>query len=223
MRSPWKDGSISRRWRMCSRPSSNRTELRPISGSSGVAFASPAWKTSGSPVKTSLIRPGSAVNATVPIGKRTVKRSPYRREQRSRKGIGRAIHSHIWTAAGARGPGGSDIVGRNIGSPAVRLEGQTAIVTGGASGIGAATCRRLAAEGARVAVCDVNMDGAREVAGDLGASDYEMDVTSSYSVRHAVECVERDVGPVSILVNNAGTDWFGFFKDTDEELWTRVV
>ena len=105
----------------------------------------------------------------------------------------------------------------------MRLEGQTAIVTGGASGIGAATCRRLAAEGARVAVCDVNLEGARGVAGELGASDYEMDVTSSHSVRHAVECVERDVGPVSILVNNAGTDWFGFFKDTDEDLWTRVV
>ena len=42
-------------------------------------------------------------------------------------------------------------------------------------------------------------------------------------MRHAVECVERDIGPVSILVNNAGTDWFGFFKDTDEDLWARVV
>ncbi len=105
----------------------------------------------------------------------------------------------------------------------MRLEGQIAIVTGGASGIGAATCRRLAAEGARVAVCDVNLDGAREVAGELDANDYEMDVTSAYSVRHAVECVERDIGPVSILVNNAGTDWFGFFKDTDEDLWARVV
>ena len=105
----------------------------------------------------------------------------------------------------------------------MRLEGQTAIVTGGASGIGAATCQRLAAEGAQVAVCDVNVQGAREVAADLGANDYDMDVTSPYSVRHAVECVERDLGPVNILVNNAGTDWFGFFKDTDEDLWARVI
>ncbi len=105
----------------------------------------------------------------------------------------------------------------------MRLEGQTAVVTGGASGIGAATCRRLAAEGAQVAVCDINLDGARAVAGELNGNDYEMDVTSAYSVRHAIESVERDVGPVSILVNNAGTDWFGFFKDTDEDLWTRVV
>jgi 2-hydroxycyclohexanecarboxyl-CoA dehydrogenase len=105
----------------------------------------------------------------------------------------------------------------------VRLEGQTAIITGGASGIGAATCRRLAAEGAQVAVCDLNVQGAREVSADLGSHDYEMDVTSPFSVRHAVESVERDLGPVTILVNNAGTDWFGFFKDTDEELWSRVV
>ena len=69
----------------------------------------------------------------------------------------------------------------------------------------------------------MNVQGAREVAADLGGNEYEMDVTSPYSVRHAVECVERDVGPVSILVNNAGTDWFGFFKDTDEDLWARVI
>ena len=105
----------------------------------------------------------------------------------------------------------------------MRLEGQIAIVTGGASGIGAATCRRLAAEGARVAVCDVNLEGAREVAGEVSGHDYDMDVTSPHSVRHAVESVERDMGPVSILVNNAGTDWFGFFKDTDEDLWSRVI
>ena len=49
----------------------------------------------------------------------------------------------------------------------MRLEGQVAIVTGGASGIGAATCRRLAAEGAQVAVCDVNLEGAREVCGEI--------------------------------------------------------
>jgi 2-hydroxycyclohexanecarboxyl-CoA dehydrogenase len=105
----------------------------------------------------------------------------------------------------------------------MRLEGQIAVVTGGASGIGAATCRRLGAEGAQVAVCDVNLEGAREVAGEVNGNDYDMDVTSAHSVRHAIECVERDIGPVSILVNNAGTDWFGFFKDTDEDLWTRII
>ena len=70
----------------------------------------------------------------------------------------------------------------------VRLEGQIAIVTGGASGIGAATCRRLAAEGARVAVCDINLDGAREVAArsTAGRSNGR---DQHHSVRHAVRRV----------------------------------
>jgi 2-hydroxycyclohexanecarboxyl-CoA dehydrogenase len=105
----------------------------------------------------------------------------------------------------------------------MRLEGKIALVTGGASGIGAATCRRLAAEGARVAVCDVNMEGAREVASDVDGLALEMDVRDTASVREAVTGTESDLGPLSLLVNNAGTDEFGFFKDTDEELWRRVI
>src|SRR5205809_5378817 len=105
----------------------------------------------------------------------------------------------------------------------MRLEGKIALVTGGASGIGAATCRRLAAEGARVAVCDVNMEGAREVASDVDGLALEMDVRDTASVREAVTGAESDLGPPSLLVNNAGTDEFGFFKDTEEELWRRVI
>jgi 2-hydroxycyclohexanecarboxyl-CoA dehydrogenase len=105
----------------------------------------------------------------------------------------------------------------------VRLAGKTALVTGGASGIGAACCRRLAAEGARVAVCDVNVDGAREVAGEIDAEGFAMDVTDPESVREATSAAESALGPVDLLVNNAGTDQFGFFKDTDEALWQRIV
>jgi 2-hydroxycyclohexanecarboxyl-CoA dehydrogenase len=103
------------------------------------------------------------------------------------------------------------------------LEGKTALVTGGASGIGAACCRRLAAEGARVAACDVNLDGAQEVVAELDGEAFAMDVTDSGSVRSAVDGVEERVGPVDLLVNNAGTDMFGFFKDTEESLWQRIV
>ena len=101
----------------------------------------------------------------------------------------------------------------------MRLEGRTALVTGGASGIGAATCRRLAAEGARVAVTDMNLDGAREIADEIGGDSYELDVRSYEAARGVVE----QVGDVDVLVNNAGYDEFSFFVNTDEGLWDRVL
>ena len=105
----------------------------------------------------------------------------------------------------------------------MRLEDRTALVTGGASGIGAATCRRLAAEGARVAVCDKNLDSAQTVASEIDGQAFDMDVTDAGSVRDAVAAVESALGPVGMLVNNAGTDEFGFFQNTDEDLWRRVL
>jgi 2-hydroxycyclohexanecarboxyl-CoA dehydrogenase len=105
----------------------------------------------------------------------------------------------------------------------VRLEGRTALVTGGGSGIGAATCRRLAAEGAAVAVTDVNLDGAREVAGEIDGAAYELDVRSTESVGQAVAATEKDLGPIDALVNNAGVDEFAFFVNTDEGLWDRLI
>lgn len=105
----------------------------------------------------------------------------------------------------------------------MRLGGVVALVTGGASGIGAATCRRLAAEGARVAVTDVNAEGAGEVAAEVAGSGYELDVRSTDSVGAAVADVEEQLGPVDVLVNNAGYDEFGFFVRTDEEQWDRVL
>src|SRR3954466_8155065 len=101
----------------------------------------------------------------------------------------------------------------------MRLEGRTALVTGGASGIGAATCRRLAAEGAHVAVTDLNPDGAGPLAAEISGDAYELDVRSTESIGEAVEAI----GAVDVLVNNAGYDEFGFFTQTDESLWDRVL
>ena len=96
-------------------------------------------------------------------------------------------------------------------------------MTGGASGIGAATCRRLAADGARVAVTDVNLDGARGVAEEIDGAAFELDVRSPDSVRAAVEAAEAELGPMDVLVNNAGYDEWGWFTDTDPEHWARIL
>jgi 2-hydroxycyclohexanecarboxyl-CoA dehydrogenase len=105
----------------------------------------------------------------------------------------------------------------------LRLADRTALVTGGASGIGAATCRRLAAEGARVAVTDLNLAGAQEVADEIGGAAYELDVRSEESIRAAIGGTESDLGPIDVLVNNAGYDEWGFFTNTDPDLWDRVL
>jgi 2-hydroxycyclohexanecarboxyl-CoA dehydrogenase len=101
----------------------------------------------------------------------------------------------------------------------MRLEGRKALVTGGASGIGAAIAVRLAAEGAEVLIGDVDADGAAEVAGEIGAEAAELDVTDP----KAAAAVVSERGPFPILVNNAGTDQFGFFTDTDPSLWDRLL
>jgi len=101
----------------------------------------------------------------------------------------------------------------------MRLEGQKALVTGGAQGIGAAIARRLAAEGADVVIGDINDDGAAAVAGEIGADATHLDVTDLASARAAVDAF----GPFPILVNNAGTDDFAFFTDMDAERWRRLL
>ncbi len=98
-----------------------------------------------------------------------------------------------------------------------------ALVTGGASGIGAATCRRLAAEGARVAVSDLNLEPAGEVAAEISGFPCVLDVRSTDSAARAVSEAEAELGPIDVLVNNAGYDEFGFFVNTDPEMWDRVL
>jgi 2-hydroxycyclohexanecarboxyl-CoA dehydrogenase len=103
----------------------------------------------------------------------------------------------------------------------MRFEGRSALVTGGASGIGAATARRLAAEGARVAVADVNEELAREVAGEIDAAVVVMDVLDNDSVAAGVDAATEAVGDLDVLVNNAGggARGFGWFVEIPPEDW----
>jgi 2-hydroxycyclohexanecarboxyl-CoA dehydrogenase len=101
----------------------------------------------------------------------------------------------------------------------MRLEGRKALVTGGAGGIGTAIARRLAAEGAEVWVGDLNEAGASEVAADVGGHGVHLDVTDHASAQAAVDAA----GSFDVLVNNAGTDEFGFFTQTSPDMWERVL
>ena len=97
----------------------------------------------------------------------------------------------------------------------MRLAGTTALVTGAASGIGAATARRLAAEGARVIVADVDGEGAQAVAAEVDGTPVTMDVADYASVRAGVKAA----GPLDVLVNNAGIGRVAPFLESDEALW----
>ena len=86
----------------------------------------------------------------------------------------------------------------------MRLKNKTAIVTGGASGFGAGIVRKFVAEGARVAIADVNGEAAEELAKALGAIAVQADVSSDASVAALVAKVHAALGRIDILVNNAG-------------------
>ena len=97
-----------------------------------------------------------------------------------------------------------------------RFVDRTAFVTGGASGIGAATARRLAEESAHVIIGDLDLEAAKIVAKEIDGVAVALDVTDRDSVRVAFE----DAGPVDVLVNNAGGDrTIAMFLETDEDDW----
>jgi 2-hydroxycyclohexanecarboxyl-CoA dehydrogenase len=109
-----------------------------------------------------------------------------------------------------------------------RFEGKTAIVTGGAGGIGSATCRRLAREGAAVAVFDLDVAAAGTVAAGIAESGgracaFRCDITKRDEVEAAVTGASDTLGPVSVLVNNAGFDIFKPFLATEPAEWERLI
>lgn len=105
------------------------------------------------------------------------------------------------------------------------LNGKVAIVTGAASGIGKGIARRLAAEGAKVVIADLNADAAEQTAQELGddAMGVAVDVANRQTVDDMVEAVLARYGVIDILVNNAGWDKIGPFLDQDPEIWSRII
>jgi NAD(P)-dependent dehydrogenase (short-subunit alcohol dehydrogenase family) len=99
------------------------------------------------------------------------------------------------------------------------LKDKVVIVTGGASGIGKATCEAMARLGARVAVVDLNAAGARQVAEDIGGLAVSCDVGQEASVNDMVAEVRDNLGEVDVLFNNAGVATGGNPLDTPIEVW----
>jgi NAD(P)-dependent dehydrogenase (short-subunit alcohol dehydrogenase family) len=101
-----------------------------------------------------------------------------------------------------------------------RLDGKVALVTGGASGIGAATARELARAGAQVLIADLNLESAKKLAGELPrARAVQMDVTQASSIGAALDQIET----LDILVNNAGIGLVGDLAATNEDDFERIM
>jgi NAD(P)-dependent dehydrogenase (short-subunit alcohol dehydrogenase family) len=103
------------------------------------------------------------------------------------------------------------------------LDGHRAFVTGGASGIGAATCRRMAAEGARVAVVDVDEARARQVAGEIDGVAFAVDVTDFDAMQRAARQAHEQLGGLTLLFNNAGGSSMAEIHQWDLSEWRRIV
>jgi 2-hydroxycyclohexanecarboxyl-CoA dehydrogenase len=108
------------------------------------------------------------------------------------------------------------------------MSNRVALVTGGAQGIGRGIAATLAAQGFRVAIADLNVEAAVQTAKDLTEAGgtvtaVEVNITDTASVEAGLHVITRDLGPVEIVVNNAGWDDFMPFIATSEELWDKIL
>lgn len=107
----------------------------------------------------------------------------------------------------------------------MRLKDLKCVVTGGASGIGAATARRFAAEGAEVCILDIDLPAAEALADELGGAHFALplDVRMEPAVEQVAAGVLERWGVVDVLVNNAGSELNKTYNDTTVEEWDRVL
>jgi meso-butanediol dehydrogenase/(S,S)-butanediol dehydrogenase/diacetyl reductase len=111
---------------------------------------------------------------------------------------------------------------------AKRFEGKVALITGAASGIGAATARRFASEGARIMLADVNQEGLSAIAKQLDAvsgsvAHRVVDVSDRGQVESLTEAAVERFGRLDIVLNNAGIGAYGKTPDLDPEVWHRTI
>ena len=109
-----------------------------------------------------------------------------------------------------------------------RFAGKVVVVTGGGGGIGGATSRRFAAEGAKVAVLDLDAEAAKRVAEGVAADGgiaeaFACDIARKSDVDATVAAVEAKLGPIDVLVNNAGWDVFRPFVKTEPAQWEKLI
>jgi len=110
----------------------------------------------------------------------------------------------------------------------MRLSGKIAVITGSGSGIGAAICRAFAEEGAAVAITDIRLQAAQEIAAEIARCNgrvgtWAFDVSDRPAVEQAADQIEKQLGPIDVWVNNAGISRIVPFLECSEELWEQTL
>lgn len=108
------------------------------------------------------------------------------------------------------------------------MSNRVALVTGGAQGIGKGIAQTLGARNFQVAIADLNLEAAKGTAESINTAGgraiaVHTDITDAASVQAAVKTVTEELGPIDVVVNNAGWDDFMKFVDTDEAFWDRIL